>query len=254
MAEALSVPQGKTNSLGAASDLAFELKFTIDGRDTTAVRRWLRAVCRADPAFPTGVVNSVYYDTWDLHHLREKANGDYLKTKVRLRWYETTGRPAEHSFLEAKLRVGLRRRKVRLETAYSGSWLARVPLHDQALRRIPQELRPMGITVPSLLRAVLHIRYNRDRFVDRLTGARISLDTCITAPTVNRELIASPNPLPLHTAVVEVKGQVTQIPPILRNLIALGGRKTAFSKYRACYDHAVNGFNRPWVAGIVAKG
>ena len=144
-------------------------------------------------------------------HLREKINSDYLKTKVRLRWYEGGGRPAERSFLEAKLRVGARRRKVRLETAFSGTWLTHTALHDQALRRIPQELRPLGVPVPSQLRPVLRIRYTRDRFVDPLAGVRISLDADISAPAVNRELLSVPNPLPLDTAVVEVKGQAREL-------------------------------------------
>ena len=237
----MPVHQAEVDSAPSASAPTFELKFTIDGRDTTAVRGWLGAICLADPVFPTGVVNSIYYDTPELHQLREKINSDYLKTKVRVRWYETEGTPDARSFLEAKFRVGPRRRKVRVETAARGPFLARVPLHDQVLRRIPLELRPVGIPVSSQLRPVLRIRYTRDRFVDRATGVRISLDTRITVPAVNRELVPSVNPLPLHTAVVEVKGQVTELPPILRNLTALGGRKTAFSKYRACYDHAVNG-------------
>ena len=79
----------------AVSETSFELKFTIDGRNVTAVRRWLSSICRPDPLFPRGVVNSIYFDTPELHHLREKINSDYLKTKVRLRWYEGGGRPAE---------------------------------------------------------------------------------------------------------------------------------------------------------------
>ena len=219
----------------------FEIKFTIDGRETTAVRRWLHAVCTKDPIFPSGIVNSIYYDTPALDQLREKVNSDYLKTKIRLRWYETGVASHSRSFLEAKFRVGPRRHKVRLATDFSGSWLALIPLSNQVLRRIPLKLWSMGVTVPSLLQPVLRIRYSRDRFVDHISGARISLDTDITIPSVNHELMTSPNPMALHTAVVEVKGLAKDLPPILKHLIVLGGRKTAFSKYRACYDHAVNG-------------
>ena len=102
----------------------------------------------------------------------------------------------------------------------------------------------MGVPVPSLLHPVLHVRYTRDRFVDPISGVRISFDTVITTPKVNPELVTSLNPLALHTAVVEIKGQATELPLILRNLTELGGRKAAFSKYRACYDHSANGFYR----------
>lgn len=235
--------QDKMGSLRSASDLTFELKFTIDGRNTTAVHRWINSICKVDQEFPTNVVNSIYYDTPQLDQLREKVNSDYLKTKFRLRWYETNGNIDERSFLEAKFRIGPRRRKIRLETDFSGSWLTHLPMHDQALQLIPQKLRQIGVTVPNLLRAVMHIRYTRNRFIERLTGARISLDSCITTQAVNKELIPSRNPLPLHTAVVEIKGEETEIPLTLRNLKELGGRKTAFSKYYACYDHSVNGFH-----------
>ena len=160
---------------------------------------------------------------------------------------EGGGRPAERSFLEAKLRVGARRRKVRLETAFSGTWLTRTALHDQALRRIPQELRPLGVPVPSQLRPVLRIRYTRGRFVDPLAGVRISLDADISAPAVNRKLLSVPNPLPLDTAVVEVKGQARELPTVIRHLTDLGGRKRSFCKYRACYEHTAIG--PAWRAG-----
>ena len=222
-------------------DADFELKFIIDGRDVTAVRRWLESVCRPDPTFPVGIVKSIYFDTPGLHSLREKINSDYLKTKVRIRWYDLPSLPADRSFLEAKFRIGSRRRKVRLETRYSGSWLNRVALHAQPLRRIPQELRPAGVPVSSQLRPVLLIRYTRHRFMDPVAGVRISLDANISTPAVNRELLPPAIPLPLHFAVVEVKGRARRLPPVLRNLAGLGGRKTSFSKYRACYDHVVIG-------------
>ena len=88
MTTAVGEQRPEARSVRTESDLDREIKFTIDGRDVTAVRRWLQSVCRSDPAFPAGVVCTIYYDTLALHHLREKVNSDYLKTKLRLRWYE----------------------------------------------------------------------------------------------------------------------------------------------------------------------
>ena len=236
-----SRPESIVDGRLSLADADFELKFTIDGRDVTAVRRWLESVCRPDPHFPVGIVRSIYFDTPELHSLREKINSDYLKTKIRLRWYEVPGRPVGRSFLEAKFRIGSRRFKVRLETRYSGSWLAGTALRAQALRHIPQKLRPAGVPVPSELCPILLIRYTRHRFIDPAAGVRISLDADISVPAVNQELLPRAAPVPLHTAVVEVKGQARELPPVIRSLADLGGRKTSFSKYRACYDHAAIG-------------
>lgn len=75
-------------------DSSYELKFAIDDRQATTVRGWLRSICPQDPAFPRGIVNSIYYDTPALQHLHEKINSDYFKTKIRLRWYSVAGRPS----------------------------------------------------------------------------------------------------------------------------------------------------------------
>jgi len=225
----------------ALSDLDNELKFVIDGRQAAVVHRWLASVCRPDPVFPTGTVLTIYYDTPEFDFLREKVNSDYLKTKVRLRWYENPLDADARSFLEGKFRIGTRRTKVRAETPYAGAWLARTPLNDQALRQIPAALRASGILVPSSLRPVLLVRYTRRRFVDPISGTRISLDTSISVPRVNLEVLPVPNPLPLSVAIVEVKGPVTGLPAVLRHLHRMGGRRVSFSKYLACYAHVLPG-------------
>lgn len=75
--------------------LEYELKFGMEHRSVVALRRWLGAMCLPDPRFPIGTVCSIYYDTPGFHHLRENFNGDYLQSKVRLRWYlDHIGRPA----------------------------------------------------------------------------------------------------------------------------------------------------------------
>ena len=92
----------------------FELKFVGERWRAKPLRRLLERLCRPDPAFPTGTVFTIYYDTPSLECLDEKRNSDYLKTKVRLRWYRVEGRPTDSAFLEVKSRVGSRRDKLRL--------------------------------------------------------------------------------------------------------------------------------------------
>lgn len=235
----MSALSEKTLGFSSRREFDREIKFTLDGRDVTAAHKWLQTICIPDPGFPTGLVYSIYYDTPALDCLREKIDSDYLKIKIRLRWYEGQNNSVNSSFLEAKFRIGQRRHKVRIETPYSGDWLTRTPLHHSTLRQIPLRLREEGISVPSLIRPVLLVRYRRNRFIETLTNLRVCLDSNISAPIVNREVLLAPNPIQLSTAVVEVKGNVVGLPQMLRNLIDLGGRKTSFSKYFACYDHTV---------------
>ena len=64
-----------------------ELKFTLPAARAHLARRWLERCCRRDPEFPAAVVWTIYYDTPALLSLGEKINSDYLKRKIRVRWY-----------------------------------------------------------------------------------------------------------------------------------------------------------------------
>ena len=91
----------------------YELKFVGERASSQPVRCWLQKVCKPDPSFAEGVVFTIYYDTPMLECLDEKRNSDYLKTKIRLRWYNVTGTQSDNAFLEVKRRYGARREKIR---------------------------------------------------------------------------------------------------------------------------------------------
>jgi hypothetical protein len=78
---------------------------------------------------------------------------------------------------------------------------------------------------------MLALRYRRRRFVEPLTGARISLDSDITAVRVNHRFLYTRHAGPLPLAVVEVKGQAEELPGPLRALLQFGLRKQSLSKY-----------------------
>ena len=92
-----------------------ELKFALPEARAGIAGRMLDALCRPDPQFTAAVVSTIYYDTPHLRLLREKLDSDFLKTKVRLRWYGAiAGDPGGgRAFLEVKTRVGALRRKAR---------------------------------------------------------------------------------------------------------------------------------------------
>jgi hypothetical protein len=213
-----------------------ELKYALATTRVPAVLAWLHGVCEADPVFPRGVVSSIYYDERDLGLLFEKLNSDFLKTKVRLRWYADPATPEEGgpAFLEAKFRCGAIRDKVRVPTEFRGSWLSRLPLDDPRLVEIPRRLRGLGCLVSSSLVPVITIRYERHRFIEPASRARVSLDFDIHVVGVNHAVVPSVAPVALRTAVMEIKGPFDEAPPALAGLTAFGSRRASFSKYGVC--------------------
>ena len=220
----------------------FELKFVAQRCPEAPVLRWLGRACRVDPEFPASTIFTVYYDTPGLDCLGEKRNSDYLKTKVRLRWYRIAGRFADTAFLETKSRLGSRREKRRVKLPFTAAWPTRGSLDVPSLRGVPRLLRSEGIAALEGYRPVLLVRYRRRRFVEPRTGIRVSLDTDIRAPAASRARRLFPGPLPLPSTVVECKGQRDHLPESLRALTAFGFRRSSFCKYAACYDYALAPF------------
>ena len=238
-----------TDILGAAapyetdpeppSGAGFELKFVGERWRGEAILRWLRLVCRTDPAFPESTVFTVYYDTPALDGLGEKRNSDYLKAKMRLRWYRVGDGVTDAAFLEVKSRFGSRRAKRRVALQFQSSWPTNGSLDVPSLRRVPLVLQQAGLVAPADYSPVLLVRYRRHRFIEPHTGLRASLDSDIAVPAVSRAERLTPVALPLPVVVFEFKGPRDHLPESLRPLTTWGFRKSSFSKYAACYDHAL---------------
>lgn len=222
----------------APGDGERELKFAVlDGRVDMA-RRWLERICRPDPEFPAAVVWTIYYDTPHLASLGEKINSDYLKRKIRVRWYsDLEGRAAGPAFVEAKLRVGNRRFKARARLPYAADELAGWDLQDARFREFPLLLQEQGLDVRDLWQPVMLIRYRRDRFLEPLSGSRVSLDSDIAGAAVNPRFVSAPDFTPVGLSVLEVKGASDELPLALRGLLQLGIRKRSFSKLLAVFAH-----------------
>jgi hypothetical protein len=215
-----------------------EMKFVINNGRAHQVITLLRSRCRPDPEFSSGTVSSIYYDTRNWSFMGEKINSDYLKTKVRIRWYSDLSYTYhfDTSFAEAKFKIGGRREKVRIKTPYSGEWLSTVQLEDPRLLGIPHMLRTVGVTFNQDLFPVFQISYKRLRFIEPFTNSRICIDYDITAPRVNWYMLPKSNPFKLYTAVFEVKSELSELPETLYPLTDMGFRKSSFSKYSACYQ------------------
>lgn len=202
------------------------------------VRRRLEHLCRRDPEFPTAIVWTIYYDTPALDSLGEKINSDYLKRKIRVRWYsDLEGRVAGPAFVEAKLRVGTRRSKQRARLPYPAEEVATWDLQDPRLLSFPLMLREKGILGQDAWLPMMRLRYRRDRFMEPLSQSRVSLDADIAASAVNRRFVSTLDPSPLATAVLEVKGAGDELPLALRSLLPMGLHKRSFSKFLVVYAH-----------------
>ncbi len=215
-----------------------ELKYVFSAGRVFHVRQWLGACCRPDPKFSAGKVCSIYYDTRDWRFLGEKIDSDYLKTKIRVRWYADirTGEPYPDTFLEAKYKIGGTREKIRVKTGKHGEWFSRVTLDNPGLQDFPRLLWKEGVMPHGPLFPAFRIDYKRLRFIEPVTGARLSLDYDICSPAVNCHMLPGVDTFRLPEAVFELKGPLSQLPGSLHPLINLGCRKESFSKYGRCYE------------------
>jgi hypothetical protein len=222
-----------------------ETKFVFDNRRSHAVRRWLELRCPPDPLHPAYVVRSIYFDTPSWRSLGEKANSDFYKSKIRLRWYadRETREPTGSVRLEVKLKRGKRRAKARFPVDVPSAALTSGALQDLVKPDVAGLLRTHGLDVSSPLRPVFQIDYTRSRFVHPLSGSSLCLDYDILVPRVNRSMVSRHDPRLLTQAVFEIKGRSTELMPDLGFLVRLGCRKQSFSKYLACYRRVTGGID-----------
>lgn len=213
-----------------------ELKFTHESYSSAAVKRSLDRTCIADKEFQNNIVSSVYFDTHDWLFASEKASSDYLKTKVRLRWYQKPSNENHNNtskcFLEFKRKIGSKREKLRIPMPFDGHHALEALQQDENQALIRQEIAEKA---PDLLgydiepRFMVH--YNRHRYFETFSRTRISLDTQIQAFSVDRGFAQVFSKIRLNQSVLEVKGDCEDLPLALRNLNAVNLKKAAFSKY-----------------------
>lgn len=217
---------------------AAESKFVAASANEERVLAWLRHVCLPDPQHAEAVVHTLYYDTPGLDSWREKTEGDFIKTKCRLRWYdpELSHDPAlRTAFLEVKRRIGQGRRKTRARVEaprelLDGAGLDH-PLFGEILLRHAaslQEWLPVGLQPAAV------VEYRRRRFICPFTLSRVCLDSGIGLGRVNERLLPRLGPAKADVIVLEIKDGGRASVPWLAALQAAGLRQRSFSKYGAC--------------------
>jgi hypothetical protein len=217
-----------------------EVKFIGSDREAPFAAASLEAVCAPDDEFPGNIVHTVYFDTPDLASYAEKANGDYLKTKLRLRWYARSAQRRQAdggawtAWLEVKIRQGARGTKRRKVLHLPGPSPLE-GLDPEALGAIVQ--RHLG----SSRRPTCWLSYSRTRLrgPDGLT--RVSVDRDLRVEWVASWVPTRPSGVGPQVFVVEVKGPTAAVHPALSTLIVRHARKRSVSKYALCLEYARGG-------------
>jgi hypothetical protein len=224
---------------------AEEWKFLAPGAAAAGVRALLQHHCRPDPEYACGVISSLYFDTPRLAHYREKAHGDYLKSKVRLRWYDAP-RPAPGRslpvFLELKAKVGSRRRKWRHALTLDGAMVADPTRHAAEFRRLIQDAAQEweASSEPDLMPALI-VAYARQRYVCPASAARVCLDTDIRTTWFAAECLPGLPQGALDAAVLEIKHAQLESVPWLEAMYRFGLRQRSVSKYGLCIQQILGG-------------
>ena len=214
-----------------------EAKFVLPATRVPAVLAFLGTRLCPDPEHPEAFVSSLYYDTPGQRYLADKESSDYLKTKIRVRWYSdsVTGALYPDAFLEAKSKEGARRAKTRVVLAGQATDIAALSLTDPKLRHLITRLTEEGVRLEPGLVPLVHIRYRRRRYVLPRVNARVCVDWDIRTPVAHPTLGAATT-RPLPTAVIEIKGHERVLPTELVPLSLFGARLASFSKYLVCID------------------
>ena len=221
-----------------------ERKWVGDAAWASLAHGVLGAWAEADAEHPEGELESVYFDTPDLLAWREKANGDSLKRKIRIRWYREGGLPSRcRAWLEVKDRIGSARKKMRHAFTADGTFLDTAPLESAGWKALLEKTMAetgWGMDVTPLLPAV-SIRYRRRRYRCPATGSRLSVDHAIECPRANAGLLPFAGPMACPHSVCETKSAVADRWPFAGDLMRLGFRLRSFSKFGYFMEKLLDG-------------
>ena len=226
---------------------SIEQKYIFMEQHREGILEWLLHSSIPDSQFHYGSVSSIYYDTPSLDFYDEKRNSDYLKSKVRLRWYSDGPGSISDSqmkcYLELKTKTGILRQKNRIELFLPSKILNGDPLSEEEIEKIPLRIHELSYAPPGFLVPTILIQYFRHRFFDPETGSRISLDGNIHCPQANSQYIHGFPPVHLDVGVLEIKGTHRHLPRSL-NGISPYITRDAFSKYARCCEHLMQPLSR----------
>jgi len=221
-----------------------ELKFVCSPWSDRSVVASLGGRCQRDQNHQINRINSIYFDTLNWAFADEKAASDYLKTKIRIRWYEEDGGSADAGraknyspkcYLEVKRKVGSTREKARVALEMKPEEITPAFLSSPDFFAIKREIAKLAPDLGNMdLMPRILVRYLRHRFIDPVSGLRIAYDSEISGTSMAMSA-AERFTVRLSQSVLEVKGREEDLPVNLRSINMPYLRKAAFSKYFECY-------------------
>lgn len=222
--------------VAAEPNASFETKYIVNQGAAPIVHSVLEAVTQSDPAYPIGRISSAYFDSPGLHLLQEKVDSDYIKFKVRLRWYDSSANELP-AYLECKKKIGTQRFKDRVDLLIPKS-AVRESQEDYALLQQLSMATTLDIydTKKYPIFPMIIVRYNRARFLDAASGSRISLDSNIRFSSVNSQFFPDLGGRRSNTCVLEIKNGTGDFPASLGRLRPILSPREAYSKYEECWN------------------
>ena len=222
-----------------------ERKFTASREMEERARSIFDLHCFADSSHPKGYISSIYYDTYHLKHYYEKIEGDNLKRKFRVRWYDDEFcRPDDtvSAFIEIKYRIGAGRRKVRHKISVPKNIIASAPLEDgRLLDLLYDHSHQVGDLIPLDLLPVVCISYERRRYVCKRTGGGVCIDVNIRGSRFNSNIFCAANTVRSNMIVCEFKDPGLYDLPLAEELYHAGFKLRSFSKYGECVSQILLG-------------
>ena len=212
-----------------------EWKYPITMADVEVLRRKLCYLMKPDPHAVNGqyLIRSLYFDNFDDKALTEKLDGDYARSKFRIRIYN-----GSDSFiaLEKKSKTGdlTQKHSARLtrgqyEQIMQGdiSWMrddGRCVLAELYYRMTAENMRPKTI-----------VEYTRYPFIYEPGNVRVTLDHHIKTGVFSVDLFGSQKLAPAAAPhVLEVKYD-NFLPDVIAGLVNYVGRgRASVSKYASC--------------------
>lgn len=218
-----------------------ERKFTASRHRLEEALAQVGQFADPDPRFPAGRIRSIYFDSPRLRAFDEKLAGDFLKRKVRARWYESPSDPVP-VFFEIKCREGGGRRKERVRVDLPRVRLLNSDLSDEHLRLdLLGGAGSLRAEVPTDFVPMLDLAYERRRFVCRWTGARMCLDWDIRVVRFRGSILPGAALPVLPEIVFEFKDIGQGEIPWLGDLAHAGFMARSFSKYGECVRRILEG-------------
>lgn len=152
-----------------------ELKFTLPNSDLGKIRKLLSGTCRAvSHNRRVSEVYSLYFDDAQLSACHANIDGLGLRSKLRLRWYDTKQAPANF-FLEVKWRnnrvTGKHRFQVQSDTP-----LYQLPLREIYRRVAEVAPKEQAREVLRYCDPIVIVSYQREHFVAPDPALRLTLD------------------------------------------------------------------------------